>query len=80
MTLDINQIVTSAIEKSKKDLQFSEDLIKFVQYTALTESPKEKIGELKQILEAGNMKDLLEFCSRSVPIFEQKIVDYISKY
>lgn len=80
MQIDINQIVTTAIEKSKKDPQFSQDLMKYVQYITLSSCPNDKSIELKQILQTENMKNLLEFGTKSIPNFNKQIVEYINEY
>lgn len=78
MNVDLNQIVEKAIEKAKNNPIFAEDLMKYIQYIVLSNNPQNI--ELKNILEAGNMKDLLEFGSKNVSEFENKIVNYINKY
>lgn len=80
MQIDINQIVTTVIGKSKNDPQFSQDLMKYVQYVAFSSCPDDKTVELKQILQTGNMKNLLEFGTQFVPNFNKQIVEYINKY
>ena len=80
MQTNVNKIVVSAIEKSKREPNFSQDLMNYVQYLSLSSCQQNKLPELKQILEEGNMKELLEFGSQSVPEFEKKIVEYINKY
>lgn len=80
MQIDINQTVTTAINKAKANPQFSQDLMRYVQYIALSSCRQDKMAELKQILEQGNMKTLLEFGSESIPEFNQRIVAYINEY
>lgn len=80
MQVNVNQIVTTAVEKSKKDPQFSQDLMKYVQYLTLSSCPKVKIEELKQILQTGNMKTLLEFGTQFISDFNKQIVGYMNSY
>lgn len=80
MQVDINQVVTKAIEKAKENPQFTEDLMKYVQYITLRYCSQDRLPTLKQSLESGNMKDLLEFGTESVPNFNKQIVEYITNY
>ncbi len=77
---NVNDVVTTAIEKAKDNHQFSQDLIKYVQYILLSSCPKDKTSELKKFLQTGNMKDLLEFGTQYLPDFNKQIVDYINSY
>lgn len=80
MVYDLNQIVTTAIEKAKVNPLFAQDLMKYVQYLTLSNFSQDKLPELKETLEKGNMKDLLEFGSQTVPEFEKKVAEYVNKY
>ena len=80
MQIDINQIVTRSIEKSKNNPLFTQDLMKYVQYLTLSSCPNDKTIKLKQILQTGNMKNLLEFGTQFIPDFNKQIVEYINGY
>lgn len=80
MQVNVNQIVTSAVEKAKENLQFAEDLIKYIQYILLSSYPQDKSNQLNQFIETGNMKDLLEFGTQYIPDFNKRIVAYINSY
>jgi hypothetical protein len=80
MQIDINQIVSIAVEKAKENLQFAEDLMKYVQYLTIKSCPQDKIPNLKQILEIGNMKELLEFGAKLSSNYNKQIAEYIIKY
>lgn len=80
MQIDVNQIVTVAVEKAKGNIQFTEDLMKYTQYLAIKSCPQDRLPILKQILEIGNMKELLEFGTELSPNFNEQISEYITKY
>lgn len=80
MQVNVNQIVTTAVGKGKENPQFTEDLIKYIQYVLLFSCPQDKSKQLKQFLQTGNMKDLLEFGTYYIPDFNKQIVEYINSY
>lgn len=80
MQINVNQVITTSVEKSKDNPQFTEDLMEYVQYLTLSSCPDDKTAELKQILQRGNMKTLLEFGTQFIPDFNKQIVEYISSY
>ena len=80
MQVNVNQIVTTAVEKAKGNPKFTKDLIKYVQYILLSTCPQDKSSQLNQLVETGNMKDLLEFGTQYTPDFNRIIVKYINSY
>lgn len=80
MQINVNQVITTSIKKSKDKPQFIEDLMKYVQYLTLSSCPDDKTAELKQILQRGNMKTLLEFGTQFISDFNKQIVEYINSY
>ncbi|MEK6952077.1 MAG: hypothetical protein AABX29_03610 [Nanoarchaeota archaeon] len=78
--MNINLLVTNAINKAKENPNFYDDLAKFVKLQALESIPKDRTQELQYVLSNKNLHELFKLVTKYSSDFPKQIINYINNY
>ena len=72
--------ISKVLQDSLINDEFNSDVINYAKLLVVTSCPKDRVEELKEIINQNNIKSFVKFANNVLPEFNEKLVEYLKSY
>ena len=72
--------ISKVLQDSLINDEFNNDVINYAKLLVVTSCPKDRVEELKEIINQNDIKSFVKFANNVLPEFNKKLVEYLRYY